>query len=73
VVARCRALTTRAAQDGGGARTGEDEVEENGPCILMLYFSVVRELRPRIGGMYGSSVGDVFLLLQWYFETHFRI
>jgi hypothetical protein len=30
VVARCRALTTRAAQDGCGARTGEDEVEENG-------------------------------------------
>jgi hypothetical protein len=67
VVARRRVPTTRAAQDGGGARTGEDEVEENGPCILMLYFSVVRELRPRIGGMYGSSV------LQWYFETHFRI
>jgi hypothetical protein len=54
---------------GGGSREREREREcghahgENGWCVRLLYFWVVREWRPRMGTLYGYSIGDSFYLL----------
>jgi hypothetical protein len=48
-------------------------IRENGSPQVRLHLWVTREPRLRIDMVYESLVRDIFELLQWSFELHFRI